>query len=1097
MNYRIGIDVGERSVGLAAIEYGEDGMPSRVLAALSHIHDGGMTPGTAKSPESRLASAGSARRARRLVRNRRKRLVALDRLLAQHGYPAQDPPDGVTYQQWRARAELLEGFVEDETYRRELLSLAIRHVARHRGWRNPWWSFQRLAEAPTPTDEMRQMSADAALRFGVSEASVRYIGQIGARSASRAIPLRPRTRAGALATAPDVTQALSAKVRQEDQLAELREILDVQQVAAPLADEILRAVFAQEKPRVPEERIGHDALPGMRHLLRAPIASLEFQEFRVRAAVANLRIRVDGADRRLSAAEHDLVIDNLLGAVEAPVWADVADLLGVSPRALRKPSADDDGGGSKAPIDRTSALIAAKFPAKHPFGTWWRHADGNHRAEAVRWLLGDDAAVGDDDAVAELLEIPDLRERFDAIDLPSGRAAYSVESLRLMNAAMQRDRCDMHTARKSCFDVPDDWQPPRPRLDDAIEHPTVDRVVTVVRRFIVNAVQQWGLPDSVIVEHVRGSFMGPSALAEYKYELRVNERRNEKHRAELLAAGVAEPSRRDIRRYIGVQQQNGKCLYCGTTITFSSCELDHIVPSSLGGSNREENLVAVCRPCNQSKSNAPFAVWAARFQDPMISVDAAKNRLREWNWSGRSPMQRRSLMAALSRRLSARSDDEFPDERSLASTAYAARELRFRLETFLQEEAERRGQPVPSVRVYRGTMTSEARKAGGVDSMLRLRGAEAKTRLDRRHHAIDACVLTTLDDSVAQTMGLRHRKRVANEMARDDESWRGFEGVDAGHQASWRAWRQRTGALAQLLLHAVREDQIPVTRSLRLTPRFGSIHADTVRPLTSRPVSGVWTLSDISRVADIEQRKRLAGLLAAGRLDDKAAIAQALGDDSATVKLFSKDSAQIALRGGSAEIGTSVHHARVYAWRTKRGEINFGWVRVFAGEFPLIGFGPKTNVLEAPLPLWSQSILKASEPLLKRILSGEAVEIGWLAVDDELEFDAGAVRPSEDKFGIVLREMGDRHWIVSGFFTDVHVSLVPAMLASEGVDEEFEPVTRDVLRANRLPLSVNVVLSLPDLVVVRRTALGRPRWRSEHLPVSWRPVAEAEARLGR
>ena len=72
MGVRIGIDVGERSLGLAAVDYDDDGWPIEILAAVSHLHDGGMDPDTAKSPESRLATAGVARRTRRLYRNRHR-----------------------------------------------------------------------------------------------------------------------------------------------------------------------------------------------------------------------------------------------------------------------------------------------------------------------------------------------------------------------------------------------------------------------------------------------------------------------------------------------------------------------------------------------------------------------------------------------------------------------------------------------------------------------------------------------------------------------------------------------------------------------------------------------------------------------------------------------------------------------------------------------------------------------------------------------------------------------------------------------------------------------------------------------------------------
>ncbi len=74
MAIRVGIDVGDRSVGAAAVEYDDDGWPIRILSAVSHIHDGGMDPDTAKSPQSRLATTGVARRTRRLTRRRRRRL---------------------------------------------------------------------------------------------------------------------------------------------------------------------------------------------------------------------------------------------------------------------------------------------------------------------------------------------------------------------------------------------------------------------------------------------------------------------------------------------------------------------------------------------------------------------------------------------------------------------------------------------------------------------------------------------------------------------------------------------------------------------------------------------------------------------------------------------------------------------------------------------------------------------------------------------------------------------------------------------------------------------------------------------------------------
>lgn len=42
--YRIGIDVGLNSVGLAAVEVSDENSPVRLLNAQSVIHDGGVDP---------------------------------------------------------------------------------------------------------------------------------------------------------------------------------------------------------------------------------------------------------------------------------------------------------------------------------------------------------------------------------------------------------------------------------------------------------------------------------------------------------------------------------------------------------------------------------------------------------------------------------------------------------------------------------------------------------------------------------------------------------------------------------------------------------------------------------------------------------------------------------------------------------------------------------------------------------------------------------------------------------------------------------------------------------------------------------------------
>lgn len=46
-----------------------------------------------------------------------------------------------------------------------------------------------------------------------------------------------------------------------------------------------------------------------------------------------------------------------------------------------------------------------------------------------------------------------------------------------------------------------------------------------------------------------------------------------------------------------------KCQYCGTHLEKKDCTLDHVLPTSKGGTTAWENSVTACSPCNAGKGN--------------------------------------------------------------------------------------------------------------------------------------------------------------------------------------------------------------------------------------------------------------------------------------------------------------------------------------------------------------------------------------------------------------------------------------------------------------------------------------------------------------
>jgi hypothetical protein len=73
----------------------------------------------------------------------------------------------------------------------------------------------------------------------------------------------------------------------------------------------------------------------------------------------------------------------------------------------------------------------------------------------------------------------------------------------------------------------------------------------------------------------------------------------------------------EVREYL-LEKWGRKCAYCG--ITHVPLEVEHIVPKSVGGSDRVSNLTLACTPCNQAKGKQT----AAEFGFPHIQAQAQR-----------------------------------------------------------------------------------------------------------------------------------------------------------------------------------------------------------------------------------------------------------------------------------------------------------------------------------------------------------------------------------------------------------------------------------------------------------------------------------------
>lgn len=57
-------------------------------------------------------------------------------------------------------------------------------------------------------------------------------------------------------------------------------------------------------------------------------------------------------------------------------------------------------------------------------------------------------------------------------------------------------------------------------------------------------------------------------------------------------------------RYEILRRDNHACRYCGATAPDAKLNVDHVIPQSLGGSDKPENLVTSCTDCNAGKTSS-------------------------------------------------------------------------------------------------------------------------------------------------------------------------------------------------------------------------------------------------------------------------------------------------------------------------------------------------------------------------------------------------------------------------------------------------------------------------------------------------------------
>ncbi len=1169
IRYRIGIDVGLYSDGLTAIEIDDssddprDAMPIRILSSMSVIHDGGVDPQNAKVADSRKAVSGVARRTRRRMKQQRKRLSQLDVILKKLGYPvdrARDMSDGTipenTYWMWNARIFAATSYIKNDDERALAITAAVRHIARHRGWRNPYEKESSLIEdSKKPSEfylefykriakweyERQQQGIQDANTYG---ATFSYddknnlvitppswgegdrptpaelvkdllVPQTGFRI--RRDPPKESEKGNKSSNVADIPETQMKKLHQSDNCYELLKIFKMQKVPENQWDEIITAVFKQVNPKevgAAAKLVAKDDLPPGKP--RASRASIAFQKYVILTTITNLRL-VDGKEeRRFTAKEiqtaYKFLCSRKVSKNGGCTWSDLAETLGTERNNIRGTGGvtkDGEPISNKVPPYLSTEKEVQKVKQ---LADWWYDDTPTKEIEREIFIemMGNagldvshltkeeqEAKRSVDSFLDELGKMDEaVLNKVDNIHLKSGRAAYSVDTLTRLNRRMLHDGMDLFEARKAEFGVDDNWRPQPNKLGTPTGNPAVDRNIKIVARWICACNKKWGKPETVNIELVRQGFMTPKKAREedqaYTRESNKRYEANQKVRQQVAKikskykerqSALSEEadanihgddaiSHGDIRRLQAVQRQNGQCIYCGKPITFQTCQMDHIVPrKGVGSSNDLPNLVAACASCNKDKSNQLFYTWAKTDEKRKEVIE----RVDHWNMDSyfTSENEFNKFKKDVKARLLQKEEDDPLDNRSIESVAWTARELREQIEGYFGYRGTTTGHTegnedysLQRVSVFRGSVTAAGRRASGLENSLPWIGDKSKkTRLDRRHHAVDAAVIAMMRDSVALVLAERdnlHRNLLDGAVSEQKyllqklkiKDWTDYCG-DERHRGLFVHWRdEQMKYLISLLSNAMKDGKVIVTNPLRLRLGLGRAHEDTIKPLYKCKVGDKLTPTNIdkaetpqlwcalTRHPDFDPKEGLPeDWNRRIRVNDKWLDADdEIGFMADSQEDFNsvKDAVYEKVNGGYAAIGNAIHHARFYRYPkiSKAGKQTgwkYGYVRVFQTDLLK---HQSEDLFHVDLPQQSISVRSAIPDLRRALFEGTAEYLGWAVVGDEIDIVRsdpyyGPTRTSA--INLFLKAFPTiQKFKVIGLKSNEQIKLAPMEMASEG-----------------------------------------------------------------
>jgi CRISPR-associated endonuclease Csn1 len=750
-----GFDLGVTSVGWAVVRW-DEGAPEDAAGV-----GGGKIIGLGARifPESREdtdrapknAARRQARLARRQLRRRRWRRVALRRLFSEAGLlPAAEARPAVRDQD----PVLLRQRGLSEPLTPHELGWALFHLLKRRGFQG---SRKRLDAAEGKAVEEEKEAKTKAERLQAKMGG-RKLGEYLA--GIQATPEEPERRR-------DVGQTRRMVIDELDALWSEQQRHHPALLTDALRERLNRIALFQRPTYFRRRTIGRCELePEEERALKAEWLTQRFETLQLVNA-----LRLEGGNQRgLDESERTSALA-YLETERRPTWAGLRKAVGL-PRQARfthERGKKESVRGNATEVALRAALGAA-FPTtpaadaiRAAIGQAWHAVEYRPTHGGSILEIRDHAGIAAERralaarAQAEWGLWPAQAEALATIELPDGVGRHSLKAMRRLLPHLERGDPYMTAVQREY--APLESTDPQPKLPGpnpseikcikndfvrrrmqallaGIRNPTVLRTLGELQKVANTLLHAYGRPDLIRLELTRELKQSVEERSETdaRQDKRAKARDAARARLRELGAAVTEEN---VLRLLLWDEQGNRCPYsgqymgCADALSAEATQIDHIFPVSRSFDDSQANKVLCFLTENRAKANRTPHEWLASDADRWTHLtQSVWPDMERAGWA--KAKHRRCLRAAVEQ-----AEDEAFTNRQLVDSSFIARAARDYLGLLFGggQSGLNAVQPVP------GRATALLRRAWGIGlgSLLRGETAEAaKARDDHRHHAVDA-----------------------------------------------------------------------------------------------------------------------------------------------------------------------------------------------------------------------------------------------------------------------------------------------------------------------------------------------------------------------